>query len=222
MDNQFSPNKPSTDGFQPPAQQPAPPEPTAVEAPAPAPASPVKTKKSKKGKWLVGLIIVLLLAAVAGVYYWQSQEVQKAQDQNAALTKELNQTKAQLQAQTQNAEKAKAAASTVTVPKTSSTSDNIITGEVADKATTTATLNGAHKSGNLTAIWVEYGTDPTALSKATEHNTKGLGEGAPNTYVDEAFKVTGLTAGTRYFYRVAATENGKTVYGGVASFTSAK
>jgi cytoskeletal protein RodZ len=221
MDNQFSPTPPSTDGFSPPTQQPGPTEPAAVDSPAPAQPEPTKTKKSKK-KWLVILLIVLLVAAIGGVYYWQSQQVKDLENKNAKLTSQLAEANKKLDEQTANVNKAKSAAATVTVPKTSSTSDNVITGEVADKTATTATLNGAQMPGKVTAVWVEYGTNPVALDKATEHATKNLGEGEAGKYVDEAFKVTGLTASTRYFYRVVATENGKTVYGGVASFTSAK
>jgi type II secretory pathway pseudopilin PulG len=221
MDNQFSPTTPSSDGFRPPVQQPTAPAPAGHETPPAEQPEPAKAKKSKKGKWLVGLLIVVLLAAIGGVYYWQHQEVQKLQKQNATLTHQLETATAQIEQQKVTAKGLVDVADKAQA--TQSTSSNLLPGEVSKKTTNSATLGALYKPGaTLTAVWIEYGTDPSNLTKSTEHLTKELGLGAPNTFVAADFNVTQLTSGTPYYYRVAATQDSKTIYSGVAGFTVLK
>ena len=242
MDNQFSQPNTNTDSSPQPAQlqtptQPvapvapvAPPAPSQQQpAPTPAPATavvqPSKPKRSLK-KVLQGLLLILLIVAAAGgVYYWQHQQLQDLQKDNTALNGQLSTAKLQLEQQKVTskalvdvADKAQSAAKT-----TSPTSDLLLPGEVSKKTTNSATLSALRKpAATMTAVWIEYGTDPAKLSKSTEHQTKELGLGTAGSFVSSEFNVTQLTSGTQYYYRVAATESGKTIYSGVAGFTVLK
>lgn len=98
----------------------------------------------------------------------------------------------------------------------------ILTGSASAVTTTSATVAAIRGDGNVTAIWVESGVDPKSLTTASDKLTNEIGLGAAGTYVEYPVKLSGLKPGTRYFYRAAATVDGKTVYGGVSSFVTAK
>lgn len=181
-----------------------------------------KPKKSK-AKYGVCILILVLLAAVAGVYYWQHQQVQTLQGENNVLIKKLAANYLLMEQQMTATQKTKTSGMATTMtPATPVMSSDVVTGEVSAKAIGTASVNGLYLPGKITAIWIEYGITPTALSKTTPHVTKELGTGATATYVSQSFNLTQLNGGTDYFYRVAATQNGKTIYGGVAGFAAQK
>ena len=66
-------------------------EPTALETPQPAAPLVMPKKKSGAGKWLLGGLVVLLLAGLGAAAYWQWAEAEAAK-------KELNSTQSQLEA----------------------------------------------------------------------------------------------------------------------------
>jgi hypothetical protein len=81
----------------------------------------------------------------------------------------------------------------------------------------TATLNGNVTANGLsTNAWFEWGTDPS-LSTSTSTSSQSVGSGTTSVSVNAA--LTGLTTGTTYYYRVAATNGSGTTKGNIASFT---
>jgi hypothetical protein len=169
----------------------------------------------------MGLLILLLLAGIGGVYYWQHKQVSDLQGDKTALSKELSTTKSQLEQQKLTAKQLVGVADKAQA--TQSTSSDLLPGEVSKKTTNSATLSALYKPGaTLKAVWVDYGTDPSNLTKSTEHLTKELGLGAPNTFVAADFNLAQLTSGTQYYYRVSATQGDKTIHSGIAGFTVLK
>ena len=67
---------------------------------------------------------------------------------------------------------------------------------------TTATLNGSvTPNGLATNAWFEYGTDPS-LASSISTSTQAVGSGTTSQPVNAG--LTGLSTGTTYYYRVAA------------------
>jgi type II secretory pathway pseudopilin PulG len=177
--------------------------------------------RKSKAKWLIVLLVILLLAAL-GLAGWQYMQAKSLKDDKAALAGKVETANQELAKAKADASKAvESAKSSASTPASTTTTD-IVTGAVASKSDGTAQANALYLPGKVTAIWLEYGTSPTALSTATPKVTQGLGEGTAGSYASQGFNLSKLTAGTNYFYRVAATQNGKTIYGGTASFTQAK
>ena len=82
---------------------------------------------------------------------------------------------------------------------------------------TTATLNGNVTANGLpTNAWFEWGTD-SALSGAGTTATQFVGSGTTSQPVNAA--LTGLSTGTTYYYRVAASNGSGTTQGAILSFT---
>jgi lysophospholipase L1-like esterase len=82
---------------------------------------------------------------------------------------------------------------------------------------TTATLNGNVTANGLpTNAWFEWGTD-SALSGAGTTATQSVGSGTTSQPVNAA--LTGLSTGTTYYYRVAASNGSGTTQGAILSFT---
>lgn len=69
-----------------------------------------------------------------------------------------------------------------------------------------------------TAVLVEWGTDPNALSATVEANQSPL-SGLTATAV--TFSMTGLTASTKYYYRVKVIGEGQVVRSELKTFTTA-
>lgn len=86
--------------------------------------------------------------------------------------------------------------------------------------TTTATLNGSvSPNGLATNAWFEYGSDHTlALLSYASTPPQSVGSGTTNQSVYAA--ITGLTAGTTYYYRVAASNSSGTTKGSIFILTS--
>jgi VWFA-related protein len=80
---------------------------------------------------------------------------------------------------------------------------------------TTATLNGnVTANGLATNAWFEYGTDPTlAPFTYTSTPSQSVGSGTTSQSVNSA--LTGLTTGTTYYYRVAASNASGTTNGSI-------
>ena len=92
---------------------------------------------------------------------------------------------------------------------------------VATLSTTSVGANTATLNGNVTAnglatnAWFEYGTDPNLASSAST-SSQSVGSGTTSQSVSAA--LTGLTSGTTYYYRVAASNSSGTTRGSIASF----
>ena len=81
---------------------------------------------------------------------------------------------------------------------------------------TGATLNGSViPNGLATNAWFEWGTDSTLASFSTT-GTQAVGSGTTSQAINQA--LTGLTTGTAYYYRVAASNGAGTSKGNVLSF----
>ncbi len=81
---------------------------------------------------------------------------------------------------------------------------------------TGATLNGSViPNGLATDAWFEWGTDSTLASFSTT-GTQAVGSGTTSQAIEQA--LTGLTTGTLYYYRVAASNGAGTSKGTVLSF----
>ena len=81
---------------------------------------------------------------------------------------------------------------------------------------TGATLNGSViPNGLVTTVWFEWGTD-SALISSSSTPTQSVGSGTTSQLVNAA--LTGLTTGTTYYYRVAASNSSGTTKGNILSF----
>src|SRR5512134_210310 len=82
-----------------------------------------------------------------------------------------------------------------------------------------ATLNGSvNPNAQATTAWLEWGTDNT-LTAFTKTADQLIGAGSAAVTVSAT--VTGLSSGTTYFYRVAASNNSGPAKGAITSFTTA-
>jgi phosphodiesterase/alkaline phosphatase D-like protein len=80
-----------------------------------------------------------------------------------------------------------------------------------------ATLNGdVTPNGLSTDAWFEWGTDPV-LSSFGSTASQPVGSGTVGQLATNG--LTGLSTGTKYFYRIAATNSSGTARGNVLSFT---
>lgn len=183
-----------------------------------------------KKKAVLRIILTLIVAALAAasVYYWQQGKASDLKSQLEAKTAE-NATLKQ-QAETANdlpAGNNESAPETDTTPATT-ISEDLIAGNTDTNRTDGKVLIDAvfKRTLNPSALWVEYGTDPSKLDKATEKITKGLGAGDSQQPYALGFTTvinnSQLTPGTNYYYRTAATVSGKTLYSGVATFVTTK
>ena len=89
------------------------------------------------------------------------------------------------------------------------------TGVASQLGPTGATLNGSvNPGGKTTSVYFEYGTDPATLTKTASSSHTGSADVAVST------KVTGLSPGTTYTYRVVASNSDGTVKGLDGTFTT--
>ncbi len=90
----------------------------------------------------------------------------------------------------------------------------VTTDAATDVTTTTATLNGkVNANGISTTAWFEYGAQ--SGSYGNKSNTKAV-TGSTDTTVSAS--ISGLTAGTTYYYRIVAQNSAGTSYGKEMSF----
>ena len=94
-----------------------------------------------------------------------------------------------------------------------------VTTNAATSATSSgASLNGSvNPNGRSTNAWFEWGTSPT-LATFSSTSTQALGSGTTSQAVTAA--LSGLTSGTTYYFRVAASSTAGTVKGSIASFST--
>jgi phosphodiesterase/alkaline phosphatase D-like protein len=84
---------------------------------------------------------------------------------------------------------------------------------------TGATLNGnVNPNGLATGAWFEWGTSPSLVTFNTT-SAQALGAGTDNESVTAT--LSGLSSGTTYYYRVAASNATGSANGSIASFTTA-
>ncbi len=92
----------------------------------------------------------------------------------------------------------------------------VVTSAATSVAATTATLNGnATPNGVATTAWFEWGTSPT-LSSYDSTPSQAVGSGMSSVAVDTG--LTGLSSGSTYYYRIAATNRQGTSRGSILSF----
>jgi len=98
---------------------------------------------------------------------------------------------------------------------TSQTEAPSVTTEAAtDVTATTATLNGeVNPNGQSTTVWFEYGV----LSGTYKYKTSTQSKSG-SSYTKVSASITGLTAGTTYYYRIAAKNSAGTSYGDEMEF----
>ena len=81
-----------------------------------------------------------------------------------------------------------------------------------------ASLNGGvNPNGAATTAWFEWGTSAT-LTTFSSTSTQALGSGTTSQAVTAA--LSGLSSGTTYYFRVAASNSAGTVKGSIASFST--
>ena len=88
-------------------------------------------------------------------------------------------------------------------------SPTVETESATDVTTTSAKLNGkVNPNGLSTTAWFEYGTVQGTYNYQTD--TQSL---SGSTYTNVSATITGLTAGTKYYYRIVAKNSAGTSYG---------
>lgn len=173
-------------------------------------------RKSKaKGILLTLMVLLLLAAAAGGAYYYQQGKLNTLGAAKTAADSQVASLQSRLKVALASATAAKPTPAPVV-------NYNAVTGTVTTQAATTASISALYKPTTVDELWVEYGTAPDKLTSASTHLTQGLTAGDANSYAQQTFKLTGLTAGQNYFYHVAAKSKGNTFYGGTAAFTATK
>ena len=103
---------------------------------------------------------------------------------------------------------------TITVTYSAATKPTVTTGSASNVTATSATLTGTVNANGLsTTAWFEYGTVKGTYGNKTSTQTV---TGSNDTTV--SVTITGLTAETTYYYRIAAQNNSGTSYGEEMSF----
>ena len=178
------------------------------------PKTPFKAPRANTKRILYTLLaIVVIGGAIYGAWWWQGRTINAQKNQIS----ELEQAKKNLESELQTSQ-AHTAAAQATLAK------GFATGQAdADGLNVIINVMVDTKQISLKEIWVEFGKDPENLDMETAHVSDELGirtdeYGAFTVQVPDA----DIESGT-YFYRAAGmTTDGKTVYGGIATFQAPK
>ncbi|MEK7291111.1 MAG: carboxypeptidase regulatory-like domain-containing protein, partial [Planctomycetota bacterium] len=93
----------------------------------------------------------------------------------------------------------------------------VTTGNATNVSFASATLNGTvNANGLTTTAWFNYGTNSGSYTHTSSTQTIS---GSSDTAI--SISISGLTAGTKYYYTLAAKNSAGTSYGSEASFTTA-
>ena len=96
----------------------------------------------------------------------------------------------------------------------------VVTNPATSVTTTGGVLNGGvNPNGLATNGWFEWGTNPT-LATFSSTSSQSLGSGTTSQAV--AATLSGLTPGTTYYFRVAASNSAGPSKGSIASFSSGR
>lgn len=195
--------------------------PEAQQISRPAPVVTVKKSPGKIHRFfsLLGLLLVLALAG-GGVWYWQQMQIKDLRTTQSGLESQISSLKSKILADKTAAE-GEGGSESPDSAKPSSVRE-IVTGNFVRQELSAVTVNALYLPGEVEEIWVEVGTKPGEMSATTKHLSEGLGAGAAGQYAKQEFGLIDLKAGTTYFYWTGAKVDGKTVYGGVSSFETAK
>lgn len=187
-------------------------------------ASEVSKKSKKPILFTILLIFITALVASGITYYWQKSKndasIVKLNDSQS----KINQLEQKLTESTSNKDVQQ---TVIEQPNTGNIANpDLIPGDAdthRDDGRTLITLIWKQSLGP-TAVWAEYGTDPSNLDKSSEKLTKELGMGS-DTYT-QGYSVSvnnsELNPGTTYYYCVVATVKDKTEKSAVASFVAVK
>jgi photosystem II stability/assembly factor-like uncharacterized protein len=105
-----------------------------------------------------------------------------------------------------------------TVGKSSSKAPVVVTGQVSSPSATSASLTGSvNPNGSDTKYWFAYGTNST-LQGASKSSPQDAGSGSSATNV--VVTVNGLTANTKYYFQLQASNAGGPASGSINSFTT--
>ncbi len=169
----------------------------------------------KKFFTFIGLLVLIALVG-GGVYLWQQMQLKDASNQQALLQQKVSSLESEVK-------KAAGSISDTKTEDTAATVENtgVITGMYTSTNPGDDNVDVTYKA-NVSEVWVEFGSKPDDLSAKTKPLTEGVAIGVPGDFTSRTFKLANLDPGERYFYRAAAKVDGKTVYGGIAAFTTKK
>lgn len=187
-------------------------------------ANHIQPKPKRKLNWKVLLVVVLFIAACAGIYLWQSMKYDTAAQELSTANERVSQLEQQIAGETTAADNQNdRAVSSPTSDNPNLIPGNVDTGRDDDRVLITAIYK---YSIEPTAVWVEYGTSPTKLDQTSEKLTQSLGLGDSEDGYATGAAVSILSAdlkpGATYYYRTAATVDGKTQQSAIASFSNSK
>ncbi len=94
----------------------------------------------------------------------------------------------------------------------------VMTNAATSLTATGGTVNGGvNPNGAVTAGWFEWGTDPT-LATFSSTTSQSLGSGTTSQAIERG--AVGVTSGTPYYFRVAASNSSGTVKGSILNFST--
>jgi hypothetical protein len=185
--------------------------------PASAVVTPPSRGHRKLKKFFFWLLIFLLIAGVGvGAYYYQQQKLDQTNQSQAALKSQVSALQTQL-----NESKSKGTKSTTKPSVSAASATQVLNGQVnSTKVPGKVTVQTLFIPGQVSEIWLEYGSSPTSFTKATAHASNGLEQSTGGDYAVHEWQINTdqFQAGSTYYYRSAAKVSGTTVYSAPAAF----